>query len=198
MDIQHLVDRLEDLIDEGRHIPMSKFTLIDEERALSVIDQMRISVPEQIENAARVVTQKDRMLAQANEEAARIMEHARQKSEEMLSQDTILAAAQHQARLILEQAHLEAERIRGDADVYVTEILRELENHLLRTLTVVRNGIVKVAQDREASQRFRAAQQQNQHQQPTPPPADSQSLTPPASMPIPKRQEVSVDKDTQS
>jgi hypothetical protein len=32
MDIQHLVDRLEDLIDEGRHMPFSKFTMIDEER----------------------------------------------------------------------------------------------------------------------------------------------------------------------
>ena len=49
MDIQHLVDRLEDLIDEGRHVWFSKFTLIDEERALEIIDQMRISVPEQIE-----------------------------------------------------------------------------------------------------------------------------------------------------
>ena len=51
MDIQHLVDRLEDLIDEGRHMPFSKFTMIDEERALELIDQMRISIPEEIEKA---------------------------------------------------------------------------------------------------------------------------------------------------
>ena len=37
MDILHLVDRLEDLIDEGRHIPLSKYTMIDEERALEII-----------------------------------------------------------------------------------------------------------------------------------------------------------------
>jgi hypothetical protein len=71
MDIQHLVDRLEDLIDEGRHIPFSKFTLIDEERALEIIDQMRISVPEQIEKASRLINQRDRLMAQANEEATR-------------------------------------------------------------------------------------------------------------------------------
>ncbi|MBL8132996.1 MAG: hypothetical protein JNL42_14140, partial [Anaerolineae bacterium] len=68
MDIQHLVDRLEDLIDEGRHIPFSKLTMIDEERALELIDQMRISIPEEIEKAARVLAQRDRILAQANEE----------------------------------------------------------------------------------------------------------------------------------
>lgn len=63
MDIQHLVDRLEDLIDEGRHVPFSKFTLIDEERALEIIDQMRISVPDQIEKASRLINQRDRLLA---------------------------------------------------------------------------------------------------------------------------------------
>jgi len=58
MDIQHLVDRLEDLVDEGRHMPFSKFTMIDEERALELIDQMRISIPEEIEKASRVLAQR--------------------------------------------------------------------------------------------------------------------------------------------
>ena len=52
MDIQHLVDRLEDLIDEGRHFFGTRYTMIDEERALEIIDQMRISIPEEIEKSA--------------------------------------------------------------------------------------------------------------------------------------------------
>src|SRR5687768_798095 len=84
MDIQHLVDRLEDLIDEGRHMPFSKFTMVDEERALELIDQMRISIPEEIEKAARVLAQRDRVLAQANEEAARIVQQARERGDQMI------------------------------------------------------------------------------------------------------------------
>ena len=95
MDIQHLVDRLEDLIDEGRHVPFSKFTLIDEERALEIIDQMRISVPEQIEKASRLINQRDRLLAQANEEAARAWSTlARQRNDELTSRDAIVQTAQ--------------------------------------------------------------------------------------------------------
>ncbi|MBZ0310811.1 MAG: ATPase, partial [Anaerolineae bacterium] len=90
MDIQHLIDRLEDLIDEGRHFPMSKYTLIDEERALGIIDQMRISVPEQIETATRVVSQRDRIVAQAHEEAERIVEYAKQKGADMLDREAIV------------------------------------------------------------------------------------------------------------
>ena len=151
MDIQHLVDRLEDLIDEGRHFPFSKFTLIDEERALEIIDQMRISVPEQIEKASRLINQRDRLLAQANEEASRVVQIARERSEELVQRDAIVQTAQHRANNIIEQARREAEGIRAEADSYVLEVLKELEAQLLRNLTVVRNGIAKIGEARESS-----------------------------------------------
>ncbi len=151
MDIQHLVDRLEDLIDEGRHVPFSKFTLIDEEHALEIIDQMRISVPEQIEKASRLINQRDRLLAQAREEAERIVQVARERSEELTNRDAIVQTAQNRAKNIIEQARREAENIRTEADDYVLDVLKELETQLLHNLTVVRNGIAKIAQEREAS-----------------------------------------------
>jgi hypothetical protein len=158
MDIQHLVDRLEDLIDEGKHIPMSKLTVVDEERALEIIDQMRISIPEEIEKANRVVNQRDRLMAQANEEAARIIELSREKSETLISRDAIVQAAQNKADNILEQARQDAETIRSDADHYVLEVLNTLEGQLLKTLTVVRNGINKINQDSDAEKARKNAQ----------------------------------------
>jgi cell division septum initiation protein DivIVA len=151
MDIQHLVDRLEDLIDEGRHMPFSKFTMIDEERALELIDQMRISIPEEIEKAARVLATRDRILAQANEEAARVVQLARQKGEQLLDQDISVQAAQNRAANIVEQARQEAESIVDGADKYVVEVLSRLEHQLMKTLGVVRNGISEVNQPAEAS-----------------------------------------------
>ncbi len=150
MDIQHLVDRLEDLIDEGRHLPMTKMTVIDEERALEIIDQMRISVPEEIDKANRVVAQRDRLMGQANEEAARVLELAREKSDALIQRDSITQAAKNQAANIIEQARQDAATVRAEADQYVLQVLNELEGQLIRTLTVVRNGINKLMQDREA------------------------------------------------
>ncbi|MHB8625927.1 MAG: ATP synthase subunit B family protein [Aggregatilineales bacterium] len=150
MDIQHLVDRLEDLIDDGRHLPMTKMTVIDEERALEIIDQMRISVPEEIDKANRVVAQRDRLMGQANEEAARVLELAREKSDALIQRDSITQAAKNQAANIIEQARQDAATVRAEADQYVLQVLNELEGQLIRTLTVVRNGINKLMQDREA------------------------------------------------
>lgn len=146
MDIQHLVDRLEDLIDEGRHLPFSKFTMIDEERALEIIDQMRISIPEEIEKATRILAQRDRVLAQANEEAARIIQNARAKGEELLTEDVNVQAAQNMAANIIEQANQEAERIKTEADQYIFAVLSKLEQSLQLNLNTVRNGINAVRQ----------------------------------------------------
>ncbi|KXK22899.1 MAG: vacuolar-type H+-ATPase subunit H [Chloroflexi bacterium OLB15] len=145
MDIQHLVDRLEELIDEGRHVPATKLTLIDEERALEIIDQMRISIPEEIEKAARVLAQRDRILAQANEEAARLVQLARERGDQLVEREATVQAAKSQAVNIVEEARQEAEEVTRDADQYIMDQLSDLENQLTKVLGIVRNGINKVA-----------------------------------------------------
>lgn len=147
MDIQHLLDRLEDVVNTGRHLPMTSMTLIDEQRVLEIIDQMRISIPEEIEKARRVLRERDRIMAQANEEAARIRELAREKSETLVQRDAITQAAQARASSIIEQSRRESEQIRQEADQYVMDVLGDLEDALMRTLGVVRNGIDHVQSD---------------------------------------------------
>jgi len=141
MDIQHLVDRLEDLIDEGRHVFGTKYTMLDEERALEIIDQMRISIPEEIEKAARVLQQRDRVLADANEEAARIVQQARQHSEGLIDQHQMVQQAKVRAEYVIEQAKIEAEKITREADDYVLVQLTQLEQQVTRSLEEIRNGI---------------------------------------------------------
>lgn len=146
MDIQHLVDRLEDLVDEGRHLFGTKYTMVDEERALEIIDQMRISIPEEIEKAARVLSQRDRILAEAHEEAARIVQEHRKKAEQMLEGDSNVHAAQVRGESIKEQARQEAKRITSEADEYVFQLLGKLEQQLIRNMNEVRNGITVLQQ----------------------------------------------------
>lgn len=144
MDILQLVDRLEDLIDEGRHLPFSKFTMIDEERALAILDQMRISIPEEIVKATTILQERNRIMERANEDAARVLQESRKKSDELLDQETSVQAAQSRAREIIDRAKQDAEQIMNDADKYVADSLRELERRLTRIVSEVRNGIAEV------------------------------------------------------
>jgi fructose-specific phosphotransferase system component IIB len=80
MDILHLVDRLEELFNNSKPIPLSRNVVVDENSFMDIIDQMRISIPDEIKKAQQVIAQKDRILAQAQEEANRTVALAREKS----------------------------------------------------------------------------------------------------------------------
>ncbi len=80
MDILHLVDRLEELIfSESRSISFLHSVVVNEDRVVDLIDQMRVSIPEEIKKAQQILAQRDRILAQAQEEATRTLSLARDK-----------------------------------------------------------------------------------------------------------------------
>lgn len=147
MDIMHLVDRLEELLNQSRPFPFTHNVLVDENRMLDIIDQMRVVIPDEVKKAQQLINQRDRILAQAQEEANRLVAIAREKSEQLLERDAIVQAAQARADQIQATAREEAERIRQEADAYVIESLTRLEIELDRLLTQVRNGIRKLREE---------------------------------------------------
>ena len=149
MDILHLVDRLEELFNESRPIPLTHSVVVDEDRILEIIDQMRISIPEEVKKAQQVLAQRDRVLAQAQEEASRTISMVKQQTEDSVSKDAIVQAAQSRAEQILNQARAEAETMRQDADDYIIESLGALEEELSRLITQARNGIARLTVERQ-------------------------------------------------
>ena len=97
MDILHLVDRLEELFNNSRPIPLSRSVVVDENAFMDIIDQMRISIPDDIKKSQQIIAQKDRILAQAQEEANRTLALAREKSEKMIEKSEVFLAAQAKA-----------------------------------------------------------------------------------------------------
>ncbi len=144
MDILHLVDRLEEIFNTGRNIPFTHRLLIDEDRVLDLIDQMRVSIPEEVKKAQQVIAQRDRLLAQAQEEAQRTVALAKEKGDQLVERDTIVMAAQNRADQILQTAKADADAIRTDADDYALDVLSKLEAELVKSLQQVRNGVLKL------------------------------------------------------
>jgi cell division septum initiation protein DivIVA len=144
MDILHLVDRLEELFNQSRPLPFTHSVIVDEDRMLDLIDQMRVSIPEEIKKAQQIQAQRDRILAQAQEESNRILALAREKGEQLTERDSIAQSAQARAEQIIAQARAESEATRRDADEYVLETLTHIELELDRLITQVRNGIQTV------------------------------------------------------
>jgi len=148
MDILHLVDRIEELFNESRAVPFTRNVVVDEDKMLDIIDQMRVTVPEEVKKAQQLVSQKDRILAQAQEEASRIVALAKEKAEQIVEREAIVKSAQTRATQIIAQAREDATTTRRDADDYVIGSLQTMEEEITRMLTQVRNGIRKIEEDR--------------------------------------------------
>jgi len=144
MDILHLVDRLEEVFNAGWALPLTHKLFVDEDRVLDLIDQMRVSIPDEVKKAQQVLAQRDRILAQAQEEAARTVQLDKEKVEQLVDRESVVMAAQTRADQILKTAKADADAIRADADDYALEMLTQLETELAKSLTQVRNGIAKL------------------------------------------------------
>jgi cell division septum initiation protein DivIVA len=141
MDILHLIDRLEEILNDSRPFPFTRNVIVDEDKVLDLIDQMRVAIPEEVKKAQQLLAQRDRILAQAQEEATRTLALAREKGEQLVERDAIVQAAHVRAEEIIAQAHVDIQDTRRDADEYALDTLTRLEMELERSLTQVRNGI---------------------------------------------------------
>lgn len=149
MDIMHLIDRLEEILNDSRAIPFTHNVMVDEDKFLDLIDQMRVAIPEEVKKSQQLLVQRDRLLAQAQEEANRTLALAREKSEQLVERDAIVQAANAKADQIVAQAKADIETTRRDADDYAMDTLSKLEMELDRILTQVRNGINTLKQEKE-------------------------------------------------
>ena len=150
MDILHLVDRLEELINHSRSILFTHNVILDEDKMLDLIDQMRVAIPEEVKKSQQVLSQKDRVIAQAKEEADRTVNIAKEKSDKLTDRDNIVRDAKKKANQIESDAEIRAKKTQDEADEYVAETLTNLEIALERVLNQVRNGIFILEEDSSA------------------------------------------------
>ena len=141
MDILQLIDRLEELVDRGWRLPLSRKVAIDEDAFLNIIDQIRITVPQEIKQAHEVQLERDKYIAQAHEEARRIIAQAREDAAKQLDEHELRAEAEERAHAIAKHALQEAARIRTGADEYAEDKLKELAQLLEMLQKVVQNGV---------------------------------------------------------
>jgi cell division septum initiation protein DivIVA len=156
-DIYHLIDRLERLLNESWRMPLSTYLVINEDDFLDVIDQMRTAIPKEIKDGERVQRERDRLVAQSEEEAERIVQLAREEASELVEEHQLVLAAEQRAKTITERAQREAEILKSGADEYARQVLVSLDEQLddldaqiANLLMIVRNGLETLSLQPEA------------------------------------------------
>jgi cell division septum initiation protein DivIVA len=140
MDILALVDRIEELVDDGRDVPMSSRRMVDAEKIYEIIDEIRAQYPDELKQARWIVKERQEMLEEAEKEANRILEESRDRAQALAGEQEIVILAEQQAADILDNARAREREIRLGAEDYADEMLANLEVNLGKLLTAVQRG----------------------------------------------------------
>jgi hypothetical protein len=152
MDILNIIDRLEALVTTSRVMPGTSSRLVDDDKLMEVVEQLRLAIPQDLRAAQEVIERKDNILSQAQIDAKRTKSQAEEEFRNRVDQSDVLATARRHAAELEEeaerkatrmtnQAATEAQRNRNEADAYVLQSLRRLETEMTSILGTVRRGL---------------------------------------------------------
>jgi cell division septum initiation protein DivIVA len=141
VDILYLLDQLEEVIGAGSQLPFTSRRLVDEQEILDILDQIRMSIPEELKAARRVSQERDKVLAEAQAEAERLLRDAEMHAAGRLSEHTLVRSAEGRASEIEERAMRDAEEVREQAEAYAYRVLERLHEQINQVGQTVERGL---------------------------------------------------------
>lgn len=144
MDLVKLINEMEDVLEDSSTIPLSGKVLVDKEEFLEIIKEIRIKLPDEIKQAEWIRDERQRILAEAQNEADTMIEEVKVHIEKLVEEDEITKMAKQRADEILDKSKTNAKEIRIGAREYGDELLKEVQEYLasiINTLEENRNQL---------------------------------------------------------
>lgn len=140
MEILEIIDELEDKIEESATIPFWGKGIVDKDELLDLLQEIRVKFPDEMKQAKWVKEERQRIINDAQKEAANIIKSAEDKIVSMINEHEITKQAFEQANQIIEKAQNNSHEIRLGANQYADDILRNLEEQLVSTAEMLRSN----------------------------------------------------------
>ena len=148
---------METLVETSKSVPVSGNILVDRKKVLELVDQLRLTIPEEIRSAEDLLSRKDQILNIAATDARRTKSMAEDELRDRLNKSEVVTQAETRAAdtvreaegritRMLQQSEAEALSRKTDADTYALRSLRAMEVELGKLAGSVRKGIEVLAE----------------------------------------------------
>lgn len=125
----------------SKKLPLTNSVVLDQAAVLELIDQLRVSVPDEVRQAKRITEEAARITERARDEGDAVVARAQEQAAQMLEERELVRMAQQRAGEILDAANHEAAEVRRGADEYAAGVLIRLEGECIKALTSIKRGI---------------------------------------------------------
>lgn len=137
--IEELVNMLYDMVSDAWALPFgAEKCLVEREKLLDLIDEIRVNLPKDLEQARAIVENRNDILAQAKREAESIKSAAEERAKHMVAEDEIVISTRHKANEIISSAESRSKELRRVTNDYAEDTLRRLEDVIEQALRETR------------------------------------------------------------
>jgi regulator of protease activity HflC (stomatin/prohibitin superfamily) len=138
--LEKLFVQLEDLILNCPKVPLTNKIIIDEDRLIDLIDNIRQELPVEFREAQELVLKREAILTEAQKEAEGLKGNAEKERMKLVSETEIYRQGQLEVDRLIKDARQDISAQQDEADRYADEVLNELELKIDRALQTIRNG----------------------------------------------------------
>lgn len=140
MRLELLLNQFENFLSASPRVPLTGKAIVDLEQAMRFLTELRLAIPGDVQEARQIQAEREEILAEAGEEAARLLDRSEQTAGRLVDESAILMEAQERADKLVAESEELAREIRTRAREYADEILEGLQGQLDRlAATVVQN-----------------------------------------------------------
>lgn len=130
MKVLELLDELEDIIENSSGLPLTGKTLVDSSELLEIIKEIRVDLPDEIQQAQWIKDERNRIFTQAQNDADQLIREAKMRIEEMVESDELSMKARIKAEELLKQAEKNAAAMKRNSLEYVDGILGDFQEKM--------------------------------------------------------------------
>ena len=125
-----LLDELEDLIEGATAVPLTSKVVLEAEEVFAIVKDIRLSLPDDMQQAKWIRDERDRILAEAKAEYERIIREAKKQADYLVETDDITKRATKLAGEILEDAEVNARMLKMKTYDYVDKMLYDMQGKM--------------------------------------------------------------------
>ncbi len=149
MKVLELLDLLEEEIESGGSLPLTGKKLLDPDKLLDIIDELREALPGEIRQAEILKQERERILEDAQKDAATLVAETQARMTRMVNEHEITQQAYQQSQEIINTSESNAQEIRSGAIAYADDILSELQSYMNQYQTVIADYIQLIESNRQ-------------------------------------------------
>ena len=141
--IDELVNTLYETIDDAPAVPLSSKCIIEREKALDILEEIRANLPNELKMASEIVEKRNDFISAGKREYDTKLKQAEEMAKQKLNDHDLVIEARKRAAEIIANAESRSKELMRAAASYCDDAMKRTEDAIAQSLSEIRESRTK-------------------------------------------------------